>query len=87
MQVAALRVVQQLPDMGAQVDKRGLVHHILDACVAVSALGLADRLDVEGFADSARPAGRHHDAVGQVHRFFDRVLNEQHGARVPARQT
>ena len=86
MQLSALLLAQQLPDLRAQMHERRLVHHVLDAAQAIPALGLAHCLDVDDLLDPSRPARHHHHAVGEVHGLLHRMRDEQHGARMTPRQ-
>jgi hypothetical protein len=81
-----LLLAQQPPYPCAQVDEGLLVHHVLDAIVPVPVLRPPHAADVDDLLDPARPPRHHDHAIGKIHRFLDRVGDEEHRAGIDARQ-
>ena len=79
-----LLLPQQPPDLGAQMNKRGLIHHIFDPLMPVPAFVLANLGDVDDLTDTPRAAGHHHDAFGEVDSFLYRMGDEEHRPRAQA---
>src|SRR4051812_13150009 len=83
--LVGLLVAQQPPDARLQFHERRALHHLLYPVERIPAAALAHRRDLDDLGNAARAARHDDDAVGKVHRFLDRVRNEEHGARVAPR--
>src|ERR1700722_6254074 len=79
--IVGLFLSQRFPDIGAQMDERFLIHHVLDLLKAVPVMRVAIGPDVEYFLDAAGAAGHDDHAIGEIYRFLDGMGNEQYGAR------
>ncbi len=74
-------VAQQLPDPGAQVNEGFEVHHFIHrhAGPVVRTPGWSD---IDDFPNPARTCRHHHDAVGEIHRLFDAMGDEENRAGI-----
>src|SRR5579883_1464310 len=78
-------VAQELPDIAAEMNERLRVHHLLDRSLPPM-LGAANLGDLDDLPDPPGMPGHHDDAVGEKDGLFDAVSDEEHGARIDARE-